>query len=104
MKLRTSIALVVGAMVLSSCATTKTAWDHPSKDTTAFYQDDSRCLAMSRGQDTQIATNNDNTSNNTFASSFNQGWNQTQAILAAGDQRRIYTGCMKGQGWRLVEI
>ncbi len=85
--------MILILLLLSACA--KKVWMHESKDQQEFYQDNSKCLAMSGSAGTtQILPGTD---------PISKGWNQGSAINAAEMRNDIYYQCMMGQGWKLVK-
>jgi hypothetical protein len=89
MKTQTLIATV---LILTGCASAPT-WRHATKSAQEFYQDNSRCMAMSgSGQANQVVDAKD---------PFTQGFNQGLAMRAQGNQKLIHEQCMYGNGWYL---
>ncbi|MGB3209478.1 MAG: hypothetical protein WBB19_02115 [Desulforhopalus sp.] len=80
---------------LSGCMA-KQAWTHKSKSSQQFYGDLSRCEAMSNsaGQGQMMYGGN----------AFANGYNQGVAVNAANSRKRIFTNCMRGEGWYLTEV
>lgn len=87
-------------LTLSGCA--EKVWSNSDKSTQQFHADRAQCTALSHGLSTnQISpTYGGNTA---FGGGFAQGFNATSAILASHLQNEIYSDCMKGLGWVLVD-
>ncbi|EHJ3657704.1 hypothetical protein J9T75_002923 [Salmonella enterica] len=94
------IILIPLFLTLTGCA--QKVWYNPEKSTQQFYADNANCTAMSQG----VSSNQIQPSygyNSAFGSGFVQGFNTTNAIMAANTKNQIYSDCMMGNGWTLVD-
>lgn len=94
------IMLIPLFLILTGCA--QKVWYNPEKSTQQFYADNANCTAMSQGvSPDQIQPSYEY--NSAFGSGFLQGFNTTNAIMAANTKSQIYSDCMMGNGWVLVD-
>jgi len=82
------------AASLAGCASNR-AWTHPSKTTQDFYRDRAKCRTMGNSAGSEQIMPGD--------SAFARGWNQGSAIGAASERQEIFSDCMHGEGWYLVD-
>lgn len=85
-------ALFLAVLALTGC--TNKVWKHNYRSTQDFYRDSARCEAMSSGGNVPMVYG---------GSPLANGYNQGLAISAAGSGERVYSHCMKGEGWYLVD-
>ena len=100
--MKKAILVIPVIALLTGCATTE--WYHPSKTTSEFYQDNSRCMAMggSAGSTQMIPVYNTGGYNN-LSNSFADGWNRSAAIGNMQRRNQITEQCMRGNGWYTVK-
>lgn len=90
--------------VISGCAREQ-VWVNPNKTTQDFYADRAACNSMSQGvSNPQIySPPNPSYGNNSFATGFEQGWNNMSAMNAVTASNQIFSDCMMGYGWQLQD-
>lgn len=97
MKNLISIAVVV-VVAASACSTQKYQWVHPEKDAQQFEEDNSYCVAQSRGT-RAIARMPEYQGGQ--AGTFSSGWSTVSSIKTTEMQKTIHHDCMTDKGWEL---
>jgi hypothetical protein len=103
MRLRNSAVIVL--LMLAGCSSEK-IWVNASKTETQFYADRAECQAMASGTSpspayTPPAPNS--YGNQSVYGSFMQGYSNAQIRNAARARQQIFSDCMMGKGWRIVD-
>lgn len=98
------ITILIFMFVISGCSREQ-VWVNPNKTTQDFYADRAVCNSMSQGvSNPQIySPPNPSYGNNSFATGFEQGWNNMSAMNAVTTSNQIFSDCMMGYGWLLQD-
>lgn len=95
-----SLVLLLLIIWCGGCSTTQYSWSNPRKTENQFYQDRARCQAMANSVgSTQVIP----AYGTGVASMTLNTLNLIDSIDADKARRQIFSDCMMGEGWRLVE-
>ncbi len=91
------LALVIFA-VASACSTQQYYWTHPEKGAEQFEEDNSYCLAQTRG--TKMLARMPEYQGGQ-AGTFSSGWDTVSSVKTMEMRDNIHRKCMIDKGWHL---